>query len=179
MAEILILWLLGLIVVAIAWGVIDRITVPFKALAQSLRAPQRSKRVEIVVATLLALAVLSIMVATANHLHVNTIIERSGLQTLLIWAGGLWFVPFQFDDVGHYWLAALAIALTLILFWVWGTASPSPRTHAPINVSPQPGQDTTAGATGLGFLLWIVLIGLTVTAIARYTSMGNAVALNS
>jgi|GEM_PF-4346178 len=179
MAEILILWMLGLIVIAIAWGFTDHLISPLKVLARSLQIRQQSKRLEIVGAGLLAFTVLSIMVIAADNKSVNTMEEGGALSTLLIWAGGLWLIPFQFDDVGHYWLSSLAIAFTLVLFWVWGTASPSTRTQVPIEVSAQPVQNTSAGSTSLGFLFWIVLIGLTATVIARYTSTGNAVALNS
>ena len=176
MAEILVLWVLGLIVIAIAWGGIDKIAVPLKMLAQSLQTPERNKRLQIVVASLMALAVLSIMVAAAD----NNMKEGIGLPALLIWAGGLWLIPFRFDMVGHYWLSFLAIAVILVPFWVGKTSShASTRTDARTDVSTQQGQDRSAGATGLGFLFWIFLFGLTVAAIARYTSAWNAAALNS
>ena len=44
MAEILVLWMLGVIVIAIGWGGIDRIIVPIKILARSLQTQERSKR---------------------------------------------------------------------------------------------------------------------------------------
>lgn len=179
MAEILILWMLGLIVIAIAWGFTDHMLSPLKALVRSLQIWEQGKRLEIVGASLLAFTVLSMMVIAADNKSINNMGEGGALSTLLIWAGGLWLIPFHFDDVGHYWLSSLAIAFTLVLFWVWGTASSSARTQAPIDVSAHPVQDTSAGSTSLGFLFWIVLIGLTATAIARYTSTGNAVALNS
>lgn len=179
MAVILILWMLGLIVIAIAWGGVDKLAVPIKTVVQSLPTPKLSKCLEFIGGTLLAVTVLSIMMIAADNGSMNNLGEGGGLPTLLIWAGGLWVIPFQFDHVGHYWLASLAIAIVLVLFWVWGTTSPATRTHAQTSVSAQQGQDTSAGETSLGFLLWIVLIDLTVTAIARYTSTGNAVALNS
>jgi hypothetical protein len=179
MAVILVLWMLGLIVIAIAWGGVDKLAVPIKTAVRSLLTLKLSKRSEFIGGTFLAVTVLSIMAIAADHRSVNHMGEGGGLPTLVIWTGGLWLIPFQFDHVGHYWLASLAVAFTLALFWVWGTTSPSTRTQTPINVSAQPGQDTSAGETSLGFLLLIVLIGLTVTAIARYTSTGNAVALNS
>jgi len=175
MAEILVLWMLGLIVIAIAWGGIDKIAAPLKMLAQSLQTPERSKRLQIVVASLMALAVLSIMVAAADNNE-----EGVGLPALLIWAGGLWLIPFRFDMVGHYWLSSLAIAVILVPLWVGKTSShASTRADAQTDVSTQQGQDRSAGATGLGFLFWIFLFGLTVAAIARYTSGWNAAALNS
>lgn len=174
MAEILILWMLGLIVIAIAWGIIDRIVVPIKILAQSLQTPERSKRLEIAVASLLALAIISIVTAATD----NSTGEAADLPALLIWAGGLWLVPFRFGAMGHYWLSSLAIAVILILFWV-RSPSPSTRAHASTDVLTQQGQHTSTSVTGHGVLFWILLIGLTVAAIARYTSMWNAAALNS
>ena len=182
MAEIIVVWILALIVIAIGWGVIDRITIPLKALAQLLRAPVRTIRFEIVIASLLASAVISIMVAAAA----DGMEKMAALPSLLIWAGGLWLIPFRFDAVGHYWLSILAIAVILVLFRMGNTSHPSTRTHAQTDISTQQGQDisqegqdTSASLTGLGFLFWIVLIGLTVAAIARYTSTWNAGVLNS
>jgi len=175
MAEILVSWILGLIVIAIAWGGIDKIAAPLKMLAQSLQTPERSKRLQIVVASLMALAVISIMVIAADNME-----EGIGLPALLIWAGGLWLIPFRFDMVGHYWLSSLAIAVILVPFWVGKTSShASTRTDVQTDVSTQQGQDKFASATGLGVLFWIFLIGLTVAAIARYTSAWNTTALNS
>lgn len=175
MAEILILWMLGLIVIAIAWGVTDKLAAPIKTLAQSLQTLRRSNRLEIMVASLLALVVLSIMVAAADR----SMEEGAGLPTLLIWAGGLWLIPFQADAVGHYWLSALAIAVILALFWLVSASPSSRRTHPQTDVSTQQEQETSTSVTGLGFLFWIFLIGLTVAAIARYTSTWHAAALNS
>ncbi len=174
MAEILVLWILGLIVIAIGWGVIDKITGPIKAIVRSLHRPERSKRLEIVVASLLALAVISIMVTAADQ----SVGEGASLPTLLIWAGGLWLIPFRFDVVGHHWLSLPAVAVMLALFWVGNVSHSSTQVHARTDISTQ-GQDTSTSVTGLGFLFWIFLIGLTVAAIARYTSTWNAVALNS
>ena len=100
------------------------------------------------------------------------------MPTLLIWAGGLWLIPFRVDAVEHYWLSFLAIAVILVLFWVV-RASSSKQTHARTDVSTQQEQDSSTSVTGLGFLFWIFLIGLTVAAIARYTSTWHAAALNS
>lgn len=179
MAEIVIVWILGLIVIAIAWGVTDRIAVSIKALvnafAQSLRTPKRRRRFEIAGASLFALAGISIMVATAG----NSMRDWVDMPALLVWAGGLWLVPFRFDAVGHYWLSSLAIVVTLALFWVRSDSHSSTGTPARTDVLTHQGQDTSTGMTGLGFLFWIILIGVAVTAIARYTSTWNAVALNS
>jgi hypothetical protein len=188
MAEIIVLWMLGLIVIAIAWGGIDKIAVPIKTFAQSLQTPELSKCLQIVVASLFALAVFWIMAATDN----NYMEEWVGLPALLIWVGGLWLIPFRFDAVGHYWLSALAIGVILVLCWVGSSAYHSPRTHASADVSieanvsmqqtdvsMQQGQDASSSLTGLGFLFWIALIGLTVAAIARYTSTWNTGILNS
>ena len=161
--------------IAIAWGGIDKIAAPLKMLAQSLQTPERSKRLQIVVASLMALAVISIMVTAADNME-----EGIGLPALLIWAVGLWLIPFRFDMVGHYWLSSLAIAVILVPFWVGKTSShASTRTDVQTDVSTQQGQDKFASATGLGVLFWIFLIGLTVAAIARYTSAWNTTALNS
>ena len=180
MAEIVIVWILGLIVIAIAWGVTDRIAVSIKALvnalAQSVQMPERSRRVQVVVAGLLAFAVISIIVVAAdNHTGKG---GSGGLPALLIWAGGLWLIPFRFAAVEHYWISLLAIVVILAPFWVRRTSSPSTVAHTRIDISTQ-GQDTSASVTGLGFLFWIFWIGLTVAAIARYTSMWNAAVLNS
>ena len=83
MAEIIVVWILALIVIAIGWGVIDRITIPLKALAQLPQTPKWYQRLEIVIASLLALAVISIMVAAADGIG-----EMPVLPSLLIWAGG-------------------------------------------------------------------------------------------
>jgi hypothetical protein len=188
MAEIIVLWMLGLIVIAIAWGGVDKITGPIKTFAQSLQTPERSKCSQIVVASLFALALLWIMAAADN----NYMEEWAGLPALLIWAGGLWLIPFRFDAVGNYWLSSLAIGVILVLFWVGSSSYHSTRTHASTDVSiqanvsmqqtdasMQQGQDASSSLTGLGFLFWIALIGLTVAAIARYTSTWNAGVLNS
>ncbi len=175
MAEIFILWILGLIVIAIAWGITDKLAVPIKTLAQSLPTLGRSKRLEIMVASLLTLVVLSIMAVAADH----TMEEGAGLPTLLIWAGGLWLIPFQADAVGHYWLSSLAIAIILALFWVVSASSSSRQPHAQTDVSTHQEQDSSTSVTGISFLFWIFLIGLTVAAIARYTSTWHAAALNS
>ncbi|MBX3331426.1 MAG: hypothetical protein KF722_13550 [Nitrospira sp.] len=185
MAEIIVLWMLGLIVIAIAWGGVDKIAAPIKTFvktfAQSWQTPERSKCLQIVVVSLFTSAVLWIM-ATADN---NYMEGWAGLPALLIWAGGLWLIPFRFDAVGHYWLSSLAIGVILVLFWVGSSSYHSTRTHASTdvsiqaNVSMQQGQDGSSNLTGLGFLFWIALIGLTVAAIARYTSTWNAGVLNS
>ncbi len=181
MAEIIVSWILGLIVIAIAWGSVDKIAVPIKAFAQSWQSPNRRKCLQIVVTSLFALALLWIIASTDS----NYMEEWAGLPTLLIWAGGLWLIPFQFDAVGHYWLSFLAIGVILILFWVGSSSYHSTRTHASTDVSiqatisMQQGQDASSSLTGLGFLFWIAFIGLTVAAIARYTSTWNAGVLNS
>ncbi|MDF0651568.1 MAG: hypothetical protein P0121_08895 [Nitrospira sp.] len=175
MAEVLVLWILGLIVIAIGWGVTDKLILPIKTLAQSLQTHEWSKRLEIMVASLLALVVLSIIVTSADH----NIEEGAGMPTLLIWAGGLWLIPFRVDALGHYWLSSLAIAVILALFWLVSASPSSRRTHVQADISTQQEQDGSTNVTGLGFLFWIFLIGLTVAAIARYTSTWHAAALNS
>ena len=189
MAEILVLWMLGLIVISIAWGGIDKIAGPIKTLAQSFQTPELSKHLQIAVASLFALAMVSIMAVAVES---NDIEEWVGLPMMLIWAGGLWLIPFRFD-AGHYWLSAMAIGVILALFWFGNISYHSTRTYASTDssiqqvhvsiqqtdVSAQQGQETSTRVTGLGFLFWIVLIGLTVAAIARYTSTWNAAALNS
>lgn len=181
MAEIFVSWILALIVLAIGWGVVDRIAIPLRAFAQSLQTPERSKCFEIVIGSLLPLAVISIMVAATDGIR-----EMPVLPPLLIWAGGVWLIPVGFDAIGHNGLFVLAIIVVLVLFWVESTSHPSIGTHAQTDVSTQQrhdttqkGYDTSASLTGLGFLFWIVLIGLTMAAIARYTSTWNAGALNS
>jgi hypothetical protein len=189
MAEIIVLWMLGLIVIAIAWGGVDKIAVPIKTFAQSLQTPELSKCLQIVVASFFALVVFWIMAATDN----NYMKEWAGLPALLIWVGGLWLIPFRFDAVGHYLFSSLAIGVILVLCWVGSSAYHSTRTHhasadvsieanvsmSQTNASTQQGQDTSPSLTGLGFLFWIALIGLTVAAIARYTSTWNTGILNS
>lgn len=191
MAEILVLWILGLIVIAIGWGGIDKLAVPIKTLAQWFYASERSKHFQIAVASLFALVVLSILAVAADNHDMEV---WAGLPMILIWVGGLWLIPFRFDAVGHYWFSFLAIGVILALFWVGSTSYHySTRTHAPTDVSIQQadtsiqqtevsiqqGQDTSRSLNGIGFLFWIVLIGLTVAAIARYTSTWNVAALNS
>ena len=188
MAEMIVLWVLGLIVIAIAWGGVEKIAVPMKTFARSLQTPEPSKHVQIVVTSLFALALLWIM-AVADH---NYMEEWAGLPALLIWAGGLWLIPFRFDAVGQYWLSFLAIGVVLALFWMGSSSYHSTRTHTSTDASirtdvsmqqadssMRQGQDASSRLTGLGFLFWIALIGLTVAAIARYTSTWNVVALNS
>ncbi len=174
MGELLFVWILGLIVIAIAWGVTDRIAVSLKTLARSLRTRERSKRMKIVIASLFALAVLSVIVPAVDI----KIGEQVGLPAILIWAGGLWLIPFRFDAVEHYWISSLAIAVALVFFWVRKSPSSTP-TSASTDILVRQEQDTSARLTGLGFLFWIFLIGLTVAAIARYTSTWNTVALSS
>jgi hypothetical protein len=180
MVVILVLWFLGFIVIAIAWGGIDRLAVPIKArlrgLVQYLQTPKQRKRLEIAVASLLTLAVIS--VAVANHHNNHKIEEWAALPKLLLWAGGLWLVPFQFDAVEHYWFSFLSIAVVLaLLLLLWSTSYSSMRWHAQTDLSIHEGQETSISTrvSGLGFLVWIFLIGLTFAAIARYTSTWNAV----
>ena len=178
MAEMLVLWILGLIVIAIAWGGIDKLAVPIKAVVQALRAPVRSKSLEIGAASFLALAAFSIMLSTAGS-EVDNMAGWVSLPTILVWAGGIWLIPFRFPAVGYYWSFSLALAVILVLFSVVNT-SHAP-THTPtqaqiqIEASAQQEQHTPTRVSGLGFLLLIFLIGLTVAVIARYTSMWSAV----
>jgi len=174
MAEIIVVWILALIVIAIGWGVVDRIAIPLKVFARSLQTPERAKRFEFVTANLLAVALVSIMVAAADGMG-----EKASLPAfLMLWTGGLWLIPFLFGAVGHYWISVLAIAAILIVFWIKGTSHPSRRTYARTDVSIRQDRPPTS-LTGLGFFLWIVLIGLTVAAIAKYTSTWNAGSLSS
>lgn len=173
MAEIIVVWILALIVIAIGWGVVDRIAIPLKVFAQSLQTPERVKRFEFVIASLLALALVSIMVVAADSMG-----EIASLSPFLIWTGGLWLIPFLFGAVGNYWISVLAIAAILILFWIKSTSYSSRRAHARTDVSIQQDKPPTS-LTGLGFFLWLVLIGLTVAAIAKYTSTWNAGSLSS
>jgi hypothetical protein len=179
MAEIIVVWILALIVLAIAWGVMDRITVPLKACAQWWQSPERTKRFEIAIASFLALAVLSIVVAEADSTG-----RMPSLPALMLWAGGLWLIPFRFDAVGQYWLFVLALGVILALFWTRNVASLSTPARTDVSIqqrqeTSQQGQEASASLTGLGVLFWIFMIGLTVATIARYTSTANAVALNS
>ncbi|MFY4730549.1 hypothetical protein [Nitrospira sp. BLG_2] len=188
MAEILVVWMLGLIVIAIAWGGVDKIAVLLKTFTHSLQTPERTKRLQVMVASLFASALLWILTAADN----NYLDAWAPLPMLLIWAGGIWLIPFRFDAAGHYWLSFLAIGVILVLFWMGSSSCHSTRTQAStdvsiqadvsirqVDVSMQREQDTSTSLTGLGFLFWIALIGLTVAAIARYTSAWNVVALNS
>lgn len=174
MAEIIVVWILALIVIAVGWGVIDRITIPLKVIVRLLQTPELAKGLEFLIASLLALAVFSIMVTAANSME-----KIASLPAFFIWTGGLWLIPFRFDTVGHYSLSVLAIAAILILFRVGSTSPPLTRTYGRTDVPTQQGQDAPTSLTGLGFLMWIVLIGLTVAAIARYTSTWNAGSLSS
>jgi hypothetical protein len=176
MAEIIISWILGLIVIAIAWGVTDKLAVRIKTLVKSVQTLKRNKRLENMVAGLLALVALSIMVVAADDYNLG---ESVGLPALLIWAGGLWLIPFRVDAVGHYWFSSLAIAVILVLFWRVSASPSSIRAHSRTDVPTEQGQETSPTVTGLGFLFWIFLIGLTVAAIARYTSTWHAAVLNS
>lgn len=190
MVEIIMLWTLGLIVITIAWGGMDKIVVHLNSFAQSFQTPERSRRLQIAAAGLFAIAILWIMGAAADQ---NYMEGWAGLPMILIWAGGLWLIPFRFDAVEHYWFSFLAIGVILGLFWVGSTSYHSTRTPTTTDisiqqadvsiqqtdVSIQQGQDTSTYLPGLGFLFWIALIGLTVAAIARYTSTWNAAALNS
>jgi hypothetical protein len=161
MAEIIVVWILGLVVIAIGWGVIDRIAVPLKAYTQSLRSLEETKRVEIVVASVLALAVFSIMQTAADA---NSLRERADLPALLIWAGGIWLIPFRLDAAGHFLFSSLGIAVIAVLLWIGSLSYTSTRTPAQADVATQRGQNTNV--TGLAFLFLIVLIGLTVAAMA-------------
>lgn len=184
MAVILFMWLLGFIVLVIAWGGIEWITVPMKAFVQSLQPLARSRRLEIIGASLLALAVFSIMSTVTDH-GVQNWDEWVSLPTLLVWAGGLWLMPFRLDVVGHYWPLSVAIAVILVLCWVGSIVHSGTNTHTPTQVehmdtSIQQRSEMPAGGTGgLGFLFWTLLIGLTIAVIARYTSTWNAAVLNS
>lgn len=178
MIEMLVLWILGLIAISIAWGdtgmvvsVKSRVT----NFAQSIQSPGRRKYAEVMIGSLFAMSVLSIMVFS-GHTHVAA---KDGFSTLLVWAGGLWLVPFQFDAAGHFWLAFVVSATILGGSWVWGMDFPSLRMHAQTAVSTRRRQDTSAGVTAVGFLFWISLIGLAFAAITHYTSMGTPLAASS
>jgi hypothetical protein len=170
MIEILVLWILGLIAIAIAWkdtnGAAVSVKSRVRSFAQLVQVPRQSKYLEMVVGSLLAITVLSIMVLAGNT-HVA---ERDGLPTLFVWAGGLWLVPFRFNAVGHYGLSFVVSAMILGGFLVWSMDFPSLRMHAKRAISAQQGRDTSAGVTGFAFLFWIFLIGLTFAAITHYTS---------
>lgn len=184
MVVILFAWLLALIVLAIAWGWMDRMTLWIKPRMQSLEPLKPSRRLEIIAASLLALAVFGTM-AFATDQGLSNRGAWVSLPTLLVWAGGLWLVPFRLDVVSQHWPLSLAVAVMLVLFWVGSTVHTSTHAPAPTHVeqqdaSIQQGSDKSAGVTGgLGFLFWILLIGLTVAVITRYTSTWNIVALNS
>lgn len=176
MAEMLVLWMLGLIVIAIAWGGIDKLAVPIRAVAQALQAPVPSKALESGAASLLALAVFSIMLSTMGN-EVDDMAGWVSLPTILVWAGGIWLIPFRFPAVGHYWPFSLALAVILVLLSV-GYTSHAP-THTPthaqthMELSTQQGQDASTRVSGRGFLIWIFLLGLTVAVISRYIATWN------
>ncbi len=178
MVEMLVLWILGLIVIAIAWGGIDRIVVPLKTLRPWFQLSRLSRRLEVIVASLLGIVVVSIIAAATNH-GVSNMREWASLPAFLVWAGGLWLIPIRFQAVVYYWPFTLAIAVLLVVFWVGNTSHVS--THGPTQTQVQAGgstqerQDTSTRVSSLGFLLWIFLIGLTVAVIVRYTSTWNAV----
>jgi len=184
MALILVMWLLGMIVLAITWGVTDRMAIWIKARMQSLEPLKPSRRLEIIAASLLALAVFGTMEFATDQGPSNRGAWVS-LPTLMVWAGGLWLVPFRLDMVSQHWPVSLAVAVMLILFWVGSTVHTS--THAPADThveqqdtSIQQGSDKSTSVTGgLGVLFWIFLIGLTVAVITRYTSAWNMASLNS
>lgn len=184
MEVILFAWLLALIVLAIAWGWMDRMTLWIKTRVQSLQPLKPSRRLEIIGAGLLALTLFSIMALATDQgpFHREAWVS---LPTLLVWAGGLWLVPFRLDAVGQYWPVSFAIVVLLVLCWVGSTVRTSTQMPTPTHVeqqgaSTQQGSDRpTHGVGGLGFLFWILLIGLTVAVITRYTSTWNVVAMNS
>ena len=184
MAMILVMWLLGMIVLAITWGVTDRITIWIKARVQSLQPLKPSRRLEIIAASLLALAVFGMMASVTDQGLSNRGAWVS-LPTLMVWAGGLWLVPFRLDMVSQHWPVSLAVAVMLVLFWVGSTVHTSTHTPTATHVeqqttSIQQGSDRSTGVTGgLGVLFWILLIGLTVAVITRYTSTWNVASLNS
>ena len=184
MAMILVMWLLGMIVLAIAWGVTDRIVLWLKTCVQLAQPLKPSRRLEIIAASLLALAVFGTM-ALATDQGLSNREAWISLPTLMVWAGGLWLVPFRLDVVSQHWPVSFAVAVMLVLFWVGSMVHTS--THAPTAThaeqqatSIQQESDCSASVTGgLGVLFWILLIGLTVAVITRYTSTWNVVALNS
>lgn len=178
MVEMLVLWILGLIVIAIAWGGIDRIVVPFKMFRQWFQPSRLSRRSEVIVASFLGIVVVSTIVAITDQ-GVSNIRQWVSLPAFVVWAGGLWLIPIRFHVLGYYWPFTFATAVMLVVFWIGNTS------HAPIQrpmqrqvqteVSTQQRQDIPTRVSSLGFLLWIFLIGLTVSIIARYTSTWNAV----
>ena len=173
MIMILVLWVLGLLVIAIGWGWLDDITFSIKSRVHLVLTAERNIRLQILVASCFGFLGLVLIAATADDRGV-----MASLPTLLIWAGGLWLIPFQFHAADWYWLFFLAIAVGLAQFLVWGTTSHSTRTHPLQDTLTQQGQDASISMNGLGFLFWISLIGFT-AAIVRYTSTGSMSALHS
>ena len=184
MVVILSAWLLAFIVLAIAWGWIDRITPWIKERTQSLQPLKPSRRLEIIAASLLALAVFGPM-ALATDQGLSNRGAWVSLPTLMVWAGGLWLVPFRVDMVGESWSALLAVVVMLVLFWAGSSVHTSLHASTSTHVeqqdrSIQQGSERSANRVGgLGFLFWILLIGLTVAVITRYTSTWNVASLNS
>lgn len=173
MAEILLVaWILGLIVIAIAWGGMDLLIATIKTTLKDIipcfRTAKRRRQLEIVIPTILALAVVAL--AATNQQH-HTITEWARLPKLLLWAGTLWLIPFEFHAIGHNWFLFLSLGVILaLLLLLWSTSYPSLRRHAPTDFPLQPERGTSIRVTGRRFIIWILLVGLTVAALARYTS---------
>lgn len=136
---------------------------------------------EIAVSLVLALAVIWGLIAFAGGSSGVNVWPVLVLFFLAIWAGGLWLSPVGSSVIGVPWMPFLFVAIFIALFWI--AAPPPPkrtrRVGEQTTTSPAQEENTAVTAADLGVLFWILLVGLAIAALARYTPMVAPVAQGS
>ncbi len=126
--------------------------------------------VEIIVSLILAFFVICGLIAFTGERGGRSIWPVFILFFLAIWAGGLWVTPVGPPLIGVYWMPFLFVAIFIALFWA--AAPPPPRrTGEPSPASAVQEERTATTVAGLGFLFWVLLVGLAIAALARYAPM--------
>ena len=124
--------------------------------------------VEVIVALMLSFLVLWGLFYVSGERQGRDIWPVFLLLFLVIWVGGLWVQPFGPPVAGVYWLPFVMVAIFVGLFWA--AMPPPPRRHRDQDVIAAPHEEErTAAVLGLGILFWVLLVGLALTAVARYT----------
>jgi hypothetical protein len=123
--------------------------------------------VEVIVALFLSFLVLWGLFYVSGVREGGTIWPVFLLLFLVIWVGGLWVQPFGPPVVGVYWLPFVMVAIFAGLFWAAMPPPPWRHREQPV-VAARQEEERTAAVLGLGILFWVLLVGLALTALARY-----------
>ncbi len=134
--------------------------------------------VEMVVSLVLAFTVIWGLIAFVGGRSDVNVWPAFVLFFLAIWAGGLWLTLVGPSMIGVSWMPFLFVAIFIALFWV--AAPPPPkrtrRAGEQATTSAAQEKDTAVTAADLGFLFWVLLVALTIAALARYAPMVAPVA---